>query len=794
MYRYRAAVLAGWLVLFAIFAFLAGQTPGLLKNNGFAPEGSEADRAIQLLQQQMDFPSSSLKLVYTSESLDLTQAVARQTILDSLQEIREFPEVGDIEFAAESPLGGRVDLTMVTVGLRLNSDEALDRYPDLKKLINAPNGMKVYVTGGTAILYDMSQASKTDIAKSEIIGLPIALIVLLAVFGTVLGALLPLIVGMVSVTITLGLLYFVALDVPLSNFLPNIVTMLGLAVGIDYALFMVSRFREELKRGGDVRDAVAMASQTAGKSIFFSGIAVLIGMGGMLFVPLNFFESLCLGGVSVVAVSVLVANTLLPALFSIFGHKVNAWKVFPESLRKLGGGASWEKIAWFVMRRPVRLVVITCLVLVAAMLPLFDMRLGVPDAEVLPPSYESRHGSDLLKAAYDQRESGAVQIVVQSGGSLWDEGTIRQLLDLQDRLAGFAGVERVRSYLDVASSLGGTGVASDPGRIAALLSQGAVREKIGSVKLADADGHTAIISVVPKANPDSREARQLVKNLRAFGSEWNGGGVDGGNGGSSGAGSGGGVGGSSDVAGSGSGSSSGSGSGGAVYRPAGLHLLVAGETAYRYDIEKLITDSLPAVLGFVMGITYLVLLFAFRSVVLPLKAVLMNVLSLGASLGLVVCVFQYGYLADAFAVSAVGYVSATVPVLIFCVVFGISMDYEVFLITRIMEEYEASGDNEHSTAAGLMRTGGLITSAAFILVVVVGSFIFTDIEIIKALGLGLALAILIDATIIRIAVVPALMKLLGRANWWAPAWMRPIRTGPSSQVAGAGSADKGRKE
>jgi RND superfamily putative drug exporter len=394
-------------------------------------------------------------------------------------------------------------------------------------------------------------------------------------------------------------------------------------------------------------------------------------------------------------------------------------------------------------------------VLIAAMLPLFDMRLGVPDAEVLPPSYESRHGSDLLKQAYDQRESGAVQIVLQSSGSLWDEGTIRQLLDLQDRLAGFDGVEQVRSYLDVLNAMGSGGVDGDPVRMAALLGQAEVQKKISDLKLADSDGHTAIISVVPKADPDSREARQLVKNLRAMEGDWNDSGEGGGD---------------------------------------GLHLLVAGETAYRYDIEKLITDSLPAVLGFVMGITYLVLLFAFRSVILPLKAVLMNMLSLGASLGLVVCVFQYGYLADAFAVSAVGYVSATVPVLIFCVVFGISMDYEVFLITRIMEEYEASGDNERSTAAGLMRTGGLITSAAFILVVVVGSYIFTDIEIIKALGLGLALAILIDATIIRIAVVPALMKLLGRANWWAPAWMRPIRPAPLTQAAGAGSVEKGRQE
>jgi RND superfamily putative drug exporter len=217
--------------------------------------------------------------------------------------------------------------------------------------------------------------------------------------------------------------------------------------------------------------------------------------------------------------------------------------------------------------------------------------------------------------------------------------------------------------------------------------------------------------------------------------------------------------------------------------PGGLDVLVTGGPAYRLDIIDRIQNRIPEVLAFVMGITYLVLLAAFRSVLLPLKAVLMNILSLGASLGIVVLVFQYGYMADALHITSIGYVSATLPVIIFCVVFGISMDYEVFLISRIMEEYEATGDNELSTAEGLKKTGSLITSAAFILVVVVGSFIFTDIEIMKALGLGLGLSVLIDATIIRVMLVPALMKLLGKANWWAPKWLRLRKEnrGPSSR-------------
>jgi RND superfamily putative drug exporter len=259
------------------------------------------------------------------------------------------------------------------------------------------------------------------------------------------------------------------------------------------------------------------------------------------------------------------------------------------------------------------------------------------------------------------------------------------------------------------------------GQTAALVKQESVRTQLEEQRLAK--GRHAVIAVIPEWGPRTEETEELLRDIRAL--------------------------------------------------DAGpLQTLETGETAYRIDILDRITDGLPYVVGFVMVVTYFVLLAAFRSVLLPLKAVLMNVLSLGASLGIVVTVFQHGFLADLLQITSTGYVTNTLPVIIFCVVFGISMDYEVFLLSRIAEEYEQTGDNEQSTAAGLKLTGSLITSAAFILIVVVGAFIFTDIEIIKALGLGLSLAVLIDATIIRILVVPALMKLLGRANWWAPAWLK----------------------
>ncbi|MBD0382734.1 MMPL family transporter [Paenibacillus sp. WST5] len=714
MHRFRWFVLAVGIILLLGFALFAQKTPGILKDNGFTPRGSESDRGLMQLRDELGMPLTALNLVYTGKGLDLTEERHREVIMNSLADLKKLPYIEDVSFVSTSRKEGHRDVQAVVVGLSLDTDPALAKYPEIKERVHPPDGMNVYVSGGPAILYDMQVASKRDIAKSEAIGLPMALVVLLIIFGTLVAAVLPMIVGLMSVTLTLGITYFIAQYQSLSNFLPNMVTMLGLAVGIDYALFLVSRFREELKRQPDVAEAVAMTCQTAGKSIFFSGIAVLIGLLGMLFVNLTFFRSLSLGGVIVVMISVIVANTMLLSLLGILGIRINSLQVLPRRFRKQEASRFWERMAYGVMKRPFFLVIVVGGILLWAMMPIRQMALSVPNAELLPPAYESRYGSDLMKQAYDPRMMGPIQIVVHTESEVWEEKSIRQVRAYGERVAGVAGVKEVRSYV---SSLG----SHAESELALMLKDPQTRAQIESAKLAK--GHTALMVIVPEKDPDDPVTDELVRELRSLDRD-------------------------------------------------GMDVAVTGGPAYRIDIIDRIQDQIPKVLTFVMGITYIVLLIAFRSVLLPLKAVLMNMLSLGASLGFVVLVFQYGYLADTLHITSIGYVSATLPVIIFCVVFGISMDYEVFLISRIMEEYETSGDNDRSTAEGLKKTGSLITSAAFILVVVVGSFIFTDIEIMKALGLGLGLAVLIDATIIRVMLVPALMKLLGEANWWAPGWLR----------------------
>ncbi|MEX2461649.1 MAG: MMPL family transporter [Paenibacillaceae bacterium] len=666
MYRFRWVVVSIWIILFICLAFFAQKAPALLKDNGFTPRGSDSDLGLIQLQEKLDYPASTFTLIYQSANQNISELEASHKILDSLSDLRKLPYVLDVSLVQASRLPvehfknvdknlKQENIQAVNVYVSLNADQALDHYADIKTLIHAPDGMKVSLTGGTAILFDMQDASKKDIVKSEAIGLPIAIVVLLIIFGTVLAALLPLIVGIMSVTVTLGITYFIAQSVSLSNFLPNIVTMLGLAVGIDYALFMVSRFREELKVQSSVEAAVAMASQKAGKSIFFSGVAVLIGLFGMLFIDLSIYRSLCIGGVIVVSVSVLVAETLLLALLSLFGTKINVLRVIPAKLRRKNPAQFWEKIAYGVMKRPVTIIVVMGAILVFLTYPIGQMKLGIPDSGVLPPSYESRAGADLLNQAFDAREMNPIQIYVESDQEVWNETVIGQMQAYTKRISEIPGVKTVKSYVTQFAD-------QTPSETAVILKTEDTRKQISNLRLAKES--SASIIVQPTFDPEDSRTDDAVKAIRQ---------LDAG----------------------------------------GLHTLVTGGPAYRLDIMQRIHQGIPKVVGFVMIVTYFILLMAFRSILLPLKAVLMNLFSLGASMGIVVTVFQKGFLADVLHITSIGYVSATLPVIIFCVVFGISMDYEVFLISRIAEEYEQTGNNERSTAEGLKKTGSLITSAAF---------------------------------------------------------------------------------
>ncbi|WP_098748435.1 MMPL family transporter [Paenibacillus sp. EZ-K15] len=720
IYRYRKAIVVTWLLLFCGLLPFAFKLPSILQHNGFTPKDSPAQIGIEKLEEGLGLSAASLDVVVVSQhDENLTAGTAQRRILTELAPLRARPYVRDIYMNMAAHKAGQDHIVSVTVLLDLDSTEALKQFEEIRDSVPSITGADTYITGNTAIFADMNRAVKSDIIHAEMVGIPSALLILAVVFGTLTAAILPLLAGVASVVVTMGILYFVALaDGSISNFLPNVVTMLGLAVGIDYALLVVSRFKEEMRaRSGDVGTALAVTCATAGKAVMFSGAAVLIGFVAMSFIDLPIFRSFSIGGITVVLLSVLAGNTLLPALLGILGPRIETLPLFPAAYRTLRArqtSGMWRKLSRFVMAHPVTISIAAIGLLLVAIYPVRHMNIAIPAAEVLPPAYESRYGHDLLIQAYDERELNSIVVAVELPASYEESLSIELMKVYTDEIRMMPGVKQVESYLSI-----GRGSVEEASKY---LSREDIRQQLEQHRFVK--GKMAAVAVIPEYGESHELTMQLVRALRTMDTNE-------------------------------------------------LTTYVTGSPAYKLDIIEVIHQNISFVLVFVFVVTYVILLLAFRSVVLPLKASIMNMLSLGAGLGIVVWVFQEGIGAQWLGVSSTGSIFALLPILIFCVVFGISMDYEVMMLSRMMENYERTGDNEFSTAEGLESTGGLITSAALILAVVVGAFVFTDNEVMKAIGLGLTAAVLLDATVIRVLLVPAFMKMMGKANWWSPRWMFP---------------------
>ena len=658
MYRRRRAVLAAWLTGLAVFGPLAPRLEGVLAAGGFNAQGSEAVRTADLLHRWIPGrPQAQLVVVSPQGDVPaLRRAVAP---------LRRFPHV------VLPPGGPRIvrsprGAAYAEFDLAIDPDTARDFVTAFRRAIRPQPGLQLEVTGPPAVFKDIQTATAGDLRRAETVGIPAALLVLVLAFGTAVAAGVPLAVGGVAVVSTLGLLYLVAERFALSIFVLNMATMLGLGVGVDYALLAVSRFREQLAGGMDVGDAVEATVATAGRAIAFSGLAVLIGLSGLWVFGLRVLSSMAAGGSLVVAVSALAALTLLPAVLGMLGRRVERYPVLPRRLRRDDPQAAWARLAAAVMARPWRFIVAALLVVGVLAAPAIHASLNVPRADVLPTSFESRRGQEVIDAQFNQALLEPIVLAVPRGQ---DVAALVARARRVPGVAAVAGVQRGR---------GGTAV-----------------------------------SLVGAPNPSSSAARDLVRRLRALPGH-------------------------------------------------GSRFWVTGETAGELDFLAQIEARTPWAVGLIFAATYVVLLIAFGSVLLPLKAILMNSLSIAGALGVLVWVFQDGHLG----VQRLGYIESTMPVVIFCALFGVSMDYEVFMLSRIAEAYRAGASNRDAVAIGLVTTGRIITSAAAILVVIGLSFTTADVIIVKELGLGLAIAIGLDATLVRSLLVPATMRVLGDWTWW----------------------------
>ncbi len=714
VYRFRWPVLGVSALMLAgsIFALLDG---GTLKNSGGG--NTESGRAVALMQSQLpqNGAGSSFVLVLGSQAMGVQDPAFKPAVLTALQALKNDSRVKSIETpfdvsAEQAKAMTSKDGHHVFALVTLKDDYATARqyYTQLRAKVSSDQ-LQVLGTGNVAVASDFDKYLKSDLQRAELVSLAILVPLLLIVFGTVISMLLPLGVGGLAVVGGLAGVGVLARFTDVSTYSTNIVTLIGLGVAIDYSLFIVNRFREELSDGRTPELALIASMRTSGRAVTFSGVTVAIGLSAMLFFQGSFLASMGFAGAIVVAIAVLYALTFLASLLAILGHRVN-WVRLPLPRRTAGRGF-WHGLALGVMRRPllVLLPIVALLLLMAS--PFLQIKIANGDVGMLPPSAETRRGYDQLQKFPGQGQTRFNVVVSYATGGPLTSQRVGDLYDLAQRIKRIAGVESVESMVTIDPSLKRSDYQS-------LLTQPASAQpaRVQAIVHGTTGSQIAVLSVVTKYGQESDASRAIVHSLRS------------------------------------------------MTPPSGSSLLVA---AFSIDFTGFILQRIPLAVAYVMIVTYLVLFLLTGSVVLPLKAVIMNILSIGASFGALVWVFQLGHLSSLLNFTAAP-LDPSVPVLLFCIVFGLSMDYEVLLISRIQEEYRRTGDTTQAVADGLEKSGRLITGAAAIMVAVFLAFGLADVVLIKSIGLGLALAVAIDATLVRALIVPAVMRLLGNANWWAP--------------------------
>jgi RND superfamily putative drug exporter len=733
LYAHRRLVLIAWAAVLLVALPFVPRVFRSLNAGGFNSPDLEAFRAAQLLADRFGSNQSNVVLVYQDPSGQLSANDPRffQAVEASLASVRGLPNVGRIVTAAENPRQVAPDgqAQYVTVGLTDTAGDVNTVLPTIEHALQ-PSGLEVTLTGAPVFYQDIFDVTERDLRRAELLSIPTAAVALVIVFGSVVAGAVPGVVGGTAVGLTLALMVVLGQVVELSIFSLNLATMLGLGLGIDYSLFVVSRFREELARGEPVERAVAWSVATAGRAVLFSGATVMIGLLALLTFDITALRSMGVAGALVVAISVIAALTLLPALLGVLGGRVDALAIGPlaaSSARAARGGGFWSGLAHAVMARPVAVLVPLLAVLIGVGLPFLRVEFGAPDASILPTDVQSRRGFDLLQQHWGAGELAPVLLVFQTvdGTSPLTAERMQDLANFMRRVQAEPSVQRADGVVDLDPRISPEQyglIYADQGHIAdgyaQLAAQASVRQD------------TVLTTVISRFGQTDDRSKELVRAIRA------------------------------------------------TPPPAGFRLLVGGGTAGVIDYADRLYQQFPRAAIIVVLAIYLVLLRTFGSVVLPLKAVAMNVLSILASYGALVVIFQEGALSGPLHFQPLGYVEASLPILMFCVLFGLSMDYEVFLLSRVQEAHLDGLDNASSVARGLEKSGRIITSAALIVVLVSFSFVAADIVLIKALGLGTAIAVLLDATLVRALLVPATMRLLGEWNWWAPAWLpRFFRSG-----------------
>jgi RND superfamily putative drug exporter len=694
----RAVIKARWCIVVGIVGvFAVGATWGLgvfdeFTDGGYVSSDAQSVLDAEAIEEEFDSTGAEVVVLYQSDSMtvddpafaDAVQgAVADIGAIDDVESVQSYYDTGMPSFVSEDG-----HATYAAVSLAGSSDEAQAEVfeeieADLREAGNTGD-LTVTLGGGAAIFADLNEQVQHDLEIAEMISMPILLLIMIVVFGALVAASLPLLIGGMSILGGFAITRVITEFTDVSVFAANVITIIGLGMSIDYSLFVLRRFREELEKhsreelaaGHAKRVAVLNTVATAGRTVMVSGLIIVLSMGGLLLVEVPFLHGIAYGVMSAVGVAMLSALVALPALLYLLGHRVDKGRLpWRRNAKPQTDTGFWHGLAAGVMRRPV-LVLLPVLAFMALLAsPILDLQFGGVDERDMPQDAESRVVTETIAADFPGGDEETFQVMATGGQAAWDEAVAA--------LAGLENVEEVRPAV--------------------------------AQPTADAN----LYNVVYDFDPFSAEARELIEDARALE-------VD------------------------------------------GARLYITGGASDRVDMLDAIGEGLPFMLGYIVIVTMIVLFLAFGSIVLPIKAVLMNAVSLGAALGVVAWIFGDGNLSGLLDFTPSGYIDPSNLLLMIALLFALATDYEVFLLSRVREEWDLGADNRTAVLRGMQSTGSIITAAALILIVVVGAFAFSGITFMKMIGLGMAIAIFLDATVVRMLLVPATMRLLGRANWWVP--------------------------
>lgn len=723
-HRRRWVIIAVWIVALLAAGPLLGKLSTRLSQGGFAVPGSQSDAVQKAIQK--DFPAQSTfsdTLVLHSTKLRATDPVFKGTVIKAITVLAKQPGVGNVINPYLSPqrfISADGHTVIAIAGLTDTQNQALQHVPQLDKAVKAAakgTSVDVYLAGSAPFYKQFGETTTSDLSRAERIAFPITLVILIIAFGSIVAAGVPLILALLGLAISLGIVSIIAATTTVSIFTENIMSMIGIGVGIDYSLFVLTRFRNELNKSGDTPDALGNAMATSGKAVLVSALTVFVALSGTLLVNIAAFRSMGLGAMVTVALAGVGALTLLPAVLGALGPRINKWSVHRRTADTSSG--LWHRWATTVMRRPWLALIASVAVLLVLALPARGLKLGSSGPSILPKTSEVRVATEIVGKAFGQGQVAPVRIVISDPRGVLGAG-FANVYKIAGQIAKDKQVTRVDS---IATLLPRTPLAQ--ARAIALSPQ--AKPFVGSI--VGANGKLTLISVNTKDEPQSDTVGDLVKRLRAS--------IPG-------------------------------------LLPRGATAWIGGDPGLNVDLNHELGSKMPLIVALVMLLSYIVLLLFFRSILLPLKAILMNTASVLATYGVITFIFQEGHGQGLLSFVAPGHIESFLPLFLFCILFGLSMDYEVFLLARVREEYLRTGDNTEAVGWGLEHTAGIITSAAAVMVTVFGAFAFASLVPIKTMGLGLAVAVFLDATIVRVVLVPATMRLMGHWNWWLPKWLDRI--------------------